>query len=282
MPLVVADELIGFVVLCPARTSVEIDWEVSDLLRTAGRQSASYLLQMRLTEELLETRKFESFNRMSAFVVHDLKNIVTQLGLMMKNATRHRENPEFQKDMLATVENSLEKMRQLMLQLREGEAGPGGQAGVDLLPIAQRIEAVAAARGRRVEVRVDEPVVTRGHEERIERVVGHVVQNALDATPVGGRVWVAIGRHGDEARIEVGDTGSGMSNEYVRTRLFKPFQTTKPAGMGIGAYESFLYVRELGGSITVDSEPGRGTVMRIALPLLRSPTTTDLQVSRVP
>ena len=279
VPLIVADELIGFVALGAPRTPVDLNWEVTDLLKTASRQAAGFLAQMRATEALLETRKFDAFNRMSAFVVHDLKNIVTQLSLMLKNAQRLRDNQEFQQDMLATVESSLEKMRQLMLQLREGEAPPGGQSGVDLVPIVRRIEAVAAERGRTVEVLVVDPVVTRGHEGRIERVLGHVVQNALDATQPTDRVWLTLARCSGQARVEVGDTGQGMSPDYVQTRLFKPFQTTKPTGMGIGAYESFQYVHELGGSISVDTELARGTVMTIALPLFESQPVSDLQMS---
>ena len=125
VPLSMGDELIGFVVLASARTRVDVNWEVNDLLKTAGQQAASFLAQMQATEALLEVRKFDAFNKMSAFVVHDLKNIVTQLSLMMKNAKRLSGNPEFQQDMLMTVENSLERMRQLMLQLREGATPPG-------------------------------------------------------------------------------------------------------------------------------------------------------------
>ncbi|MDE2095001.1 MAG: PEP-CTERM system histidine kinase PrsK, partial [Burkholderiales bacterium] len=279
IPLIVADELIGFIALGRARTPVDLDWEVTDLLKTASRQAAGFLAQMRATEALLEVRKFDAFNRMSAFVVHDLKNIVTQLSLMLKNAQRLRDNAEFQQDMLATVESTLEKMRQLMLQLREGKAPPGGHSGVELAPIVRRIEAVAAQRGRIVEVRVDDPVVTRGHEERIERVLGHVVQNALDATGPTDRVWLTLGRCSGQAQIEVGDTGVGMSPEHVQTRLFKPFHTTKETGMGIGSYESFQYVRELGGTISVDSELDRGTVMTIALPLFETHRAGDLQMS---
>lgn len=277
IPLIVADDLVGFVVLGPPRAPLDINWEVTDLLKTASRQAAAFLSQMRATEALLESRKFDAFNRMSAFVVHDLKNIITQLSLMMKNAKRLHDNREFQQDMLATVENSLEKMRQLMLQLREGEAPPGGQSGVDLARIAQRIGAVAADRGRRVEVDVIDAVVTRGHEERIERVLGHVVQNALDATGSNDRVWLKVRRAVGQAQVEVGDTGSGMSQDYVKTMLFKPFQSTKPAGMGIGAYESYQYVRELGGTVSVDTELDRGTVMTISLPLFDSQVASDLQ-----
>ena len=275
VPLIVADELLGFVVLYRARTPFDLNWEVIDLLKTASRQAAGFLAQMRATEALLETRKFDAFNRMSAFVVHDLKNIVTQLSLMLKNAKRLHDNPEFQRDMLETVESSLEKMRTMMLQLREGEAPPSGQSGVELLPIVRRLEAVATGRGRTVEVEIVDPVVTRGHEDRIERVLGHVVQNALDATKPSDRVWLRLARSSGQAQVEVGDTGNGMSEEYVRTRLFKPFQTTKAAGMGIGAYESFQYVRELGGTISVDTALDRGTVMTIELPLFDPRPLTD-------
>jgi putative PEP-CTERM system histidine kinase len=276
VPLMVGEELIGFVVLASARTRVDVNWEVNDLLKTAGRQAASFLAQMQATEALLEVRKFDAFNRMSAFVVHDLKNIVTQLSLMMKNAKRLSHSPEFQQDMLMTVENSLDRMRQLMLQLREGATPPGTAFGVNLGTIIQRIEAVAAGRGRKLEVQLSEPVVTRGHEERLERVIGHVVQNAFDATDVGGRVWINLDRLSGQARIVVGDTGKGMSQDFIRDRLFKPFQTTKQAGMGIGAYESFQYVQELGGRIEVDSELGQGTTVKMLLPLFENQTESDL------
>lgn len=276
VPLMVGEELIGFVVLASARTRVDVNWEVTDLLKTAGRQAASFLAQMQATESLLEVRKFDAFNRMSAFVVHDLKNIVTQLSLMMKNAKRLSHNPEFQQDMLMTVENSLDRMRQLMLQLREGATPPGTAFGVNLGTIIQRIEAVAAGRGRKLEVQLSEPVVTRGHEERLERVIGHVVQNAFDATDVGGRVWINLDRLSGQARIVVGDTGKGMSQDFIRDRLFKPFQTTKHAGMGIGAYESFQYVQELGGRIEVDSELGQGTTVKMLLPLFENQKESDL------
>jgi signal transduction histidine kinase len=115
--------------------------------------------------------------------------------------------------------------------------------------------------------------MTRGHEERIERVIGHLVQNALDATDAakpGGRVWIRLVRHGGQALVEVGDTGVGMDPQFMRDRLFKPFQTTKQAGMGIGAYESNQYVQELGGKMTVESAAGEGTRITVQLPLFEA------------
>lgn len=278
VPLLLGPQLQGFVLLASPRTRMDVNWEVNDLLKTAGRQAASYLAQMQATEALLEARKFEAFSRMSAFVVHDLKNIVTQLSLMMKNAKRLAHNPEFQADMIMTVENSLERMRQLMLQLREGAAPAGAAVGVDLGRIARTLEASVQRRGRALAVEVPEPVATRGHEERMERVIGHLVNNALDATTPPQRVWLRIDRHGSHARVEVGDNGHGMSEAFIRDRLFKPFQTTKNTGMGIGAYESFQYVQELGGKVDVRSREGEGTVVTLLLPLIDAFARSDLQI----
>jgi putative PEP-CTERM system histidine kinase len=268
VPLTTATKMVGFVVLTTSRTRIDVDWEINDLLRTAGSQAASYLAQMQATEALLEARKFESFNRMSAFVVHDLKNIVTQLSLMVRNAERHADNAEFQRDMLLTVRHSVERMKQLMLQLREGATPAVGSCGVSLNSVVSRIQAAKSGLQPVLEINLSESLVTRGEEERIERVIGHLVQNALDATTPEGRVWVTISRDNGMALIEVGDTGAGMSTEFVRERLFKPFQTTKLSGMGIGAYESHQYIRELGGNIQVESQENVGTRFRISLPLI--------------
>ena len=282
VPLSVGETMIGFVILSSARARTDVNWEVNDLLKTAGRQAASFLAQMQATEALLEVRKFDAFNRMSAFVVHDLKNVVTQLSLMMKNARRLQDNPEFREDMLMTVDSALERMRKLMLQLREGATPPGTAFGVDLEAIAQRIAAMATARGRKLEIDIATAVVTRGHEERLERIVGHMVQNAFDATDPQGRVWLKLDRSSGQALIEVGDTGQGMSDAFIRERLFKPFQTTKKAGMGIGAYESYQYVQELGGKISVDSQVGHGTIVTVLLPLFESQRHSDLQPLETP
>ncbi len=276
VPLLAGDDLLGFVLLAHPRTRVDVNWEVLDLLKTASRQAAGYLAQMQATEALLEARKFEAFNRMSAFVVHDLKNIVTQLSLMLKNAERLHDNREFQADMLLTVESSLAKMRRLMLQLREGSAPAGGSVGVELGPIVQRLQGLAKARARMLEVTQLERLATRGHEDRLERVLGHLVQNALDATASGGRVWMSVERYSGQVRIEVGDTGVGMTEEFVQTRLFKPFSTTKGSGMGVGSYESAQYVRELGGSIAVESRPAEGTHITVFLPLFETQHDSDL------
>jgi putative PEP-CTERM system histidine kinase len=265
LPLAVGDELIGFVVLTPPRVQVDVNWEVLDLLRTASRQASSYLAHMQATDALLEARKFEAFNRMSAFVVHDLKNLVAQLQLTLRNAQRHRDNPDFQQDMLATIEHTVERMNLMMRQLRSGATPIENPGLVDLGSVVQRVKSVRASSHPRLELHLRDGVVAVGHEERLERVIGHLVQNALDAVGDEGRVTLRIARDGAAAVVEVADNGPGMSPEFVRERLFKPFESTKPAGMGLGAYESQQYVRSVGGRIDVDSEVGRGTTVRLVL-----------------
>lgn len=276
VPLWQGKNLLGFVILARSRTPVNVNWEVTDLLKTAGHQAASLLSQMQSTEALLESRKFEAFTRMSAFVVHDLKNIVAQLSLMMKNAKRLQGNPEFQADMLMTVENSLERMRQLMLQLRGGTTPDVSAFGVDLAKVAERLFIEAQQRGRHIQLDVSDSVFIRGERERLERIIGHLIHNALDATEPEKRVWIKVFRMGSQACVEVGDHGCGMTEEFVQNRLFKPFQTTKEAGMGIGSYESFQYVRELGGRVSVESQVGKGTVVKLNLPLVEISRKSDL------
>jgi putative PEP-CTERM system histidine kinase len=266
VPLLSGTELVGYVILANPRTEIEVNWEVLDLLKTAGRQAASFLGHTAATERLLESSKFDAFNRMSAFVVHDLKNLVAQLSLMLSNAERHRDNPEFQRDMLTTVEHVVGRMYHLMLQLRT-EGAPVEKAHVTQLETVVRRVCATKSIGRTpILLDIQHAATTVGHEDRLDHVIGHLVQNALDATRDGGSVTVRLGREGPHALLEVVDTGVGMTPEFVRDRLFKPFETTKPDGMGIGMYESRQYVMTLGGEIVVDSAPGKGTRIRVLLP----------------
>lgn len=267
IPLVTLDELLGFVVLASPRTHLDVNWEVLDLLKTAGRQAASFLGQMQAAEALLESRKFDAFNRMSAFVVHDIKNLVAQLSLLLKNTERHRDNPEFQADMYATIDHAVERMKRLLMQLRAGTAPIDKPGAVDLGAVVRRIEKTTAAMKPALAVDVEPDVVTLCHADRIERVLGHLVQNAREAVEEKGKVWVCLRRVNGHASLEVGDDGHGMSAEFIRERLFKPFQSTKPSGMGIGVYESSQYIAELGGRMLVDSQPNVGTRVTILLPL---------------
>ncbi len=265
VPLTNSGELIGFVVLARPRAKIELDWEVLDLLKTAARQAASYIAYTRATEALLESKKFDAFNHMSAFVVHDVKNLVAQLSLLLKNAERHKDNQAFQADMLTTIGHAVERMKQLLTQLRAGSTPDNQPSPVGLASIIGRIGRSRGGFKPPLTVAIDGDIEVMGHADRLERVIGHLVQNAVDATPEDGRIWLKLLRDKGLAIVEVGDTGHGMSREFVRERMFKPFRSTKASGMGIGAYESSKYIGELGGKISVDSRENIGTVVRIEL-----------------
>jgi putative PEP-CTERM system histidine kinase len=265
VPLLAHEDLLGFVVLATPRAKIEVNWEVRDLLKAAARQVASFLAEVRASEALLEARKFEAFNKMSAFVVHDLKNVVAQLSLLLRNAERHGRNARFQEDMFATVRHAEARMQKLLQQLGGGSRGDDGVRPVQL---ARVVERVVAAKSAHIVVRAERrDVAALAHESRFERVIGHLVQNALDATREAGEVRVSVSAEGANAVIEVADSGCGMSEAFVRERLFRPFQSTKANGMGIGVYEVAQYVKEMDGRIEVDSRPGVGTRFRVMLPL---------------
>jgi putative PEP-CTERM system histidine kinase len=274
VPLISGNQLIGLVVLNAPRTPFEIDWEVLDLLKSAQRQAASYLERMLAVEALLEAQKFDSFNRMSAFIVHDLKNLVAQLSLMLKNAERHKHNPEFQQDMLETVSHAEAKMRALMQQLQEKRSIDPPKV-VCVSAVLSKVVQSKRAMSPLVQYidRLKEAPEVLAHPERLERIVGHLVQNALDATPDDGRVTVSaeLGSPG-WVRAVVEDNGCGMSPAFLRERLSRPFETTKSTGMGIGVFESRQYVNEIGGRIRFDSEEGCGTRVTLELPLVRRDT----------
>ena len=267
VPLMLHDELLGFVVLKHSLGNVTFNWEVSDLLKVAARQAAAHLAQMRASNQLIVARQFESFNRTTTFVIHDLKNLVAQLSLLLANAEKHKHNPEFQADMLDTVENAVARMNKVLAQLRRGSDTAQAQsiALADILA-----DAAASKQAFKLRPAVDLPPASlrvRAERERLTRAIGHLLQNALEATPPGGQVTLRGFLESAQAIVEIADTGSGMDEEFIRTRLFQPFDSTKGAGMGIGAYECRETIRALDGRLEVDSTPGRGTRFRISLPL---------------
>ncbi|MDQ1830167.1 XrtA/PEP-CTERM system histidine kinase PrsK [Massilia scottii] len=274
VPLMLQGRLFGFMLLLQPRSAITLNWEVIDLLKIAGSQAASYLAQHEAASALMLARQFESFNRMSTFVVHDLKNLVSQLGLLIPNAEKHKDNPEFQRDMLETVTLSVQKMR-LMLQKLSRSASQERPAPLSIEKLLVQAVASKAAFEPRPLLTIAEPRLrVLADWERLERVVGHLIQNAIEATPKEGQVAITLSRANDSVIIEIRDTGEGMSEEFIRERLYKPFESTKSAGMGIGAFESREYIHELGGSLTVSSTPPEGTTFRITLPLCQQDTQT--------
>ncbi len=268
VPLILHERLLGFIVLARSRAELVFNWEVSDLLKTAGRQVASYVAHTEAAQALTVARQFESFTRTTTFVVHDLKNLVAQLRLLLDNAEKHKRNPAFVDDMLDTVANSVRKMQGLLTQLRSGSPAAENVLPLDLREVLRRIVVRHSHSQPKPELKLpDSPVSARADSERLERVLGHLVQNAVEATAADGEVRVHLSLREDSVLIEVVDNGKGMSEDFVRNHLFQPFETTKATGMGVGAYEAREYIKELGGTIQVQSELNKGTSISILIPM---------------
>jgi putative PEP-CTERM system histidine kinase len=279
VPLLLQDRLFGLLLLQEPRSALRLNWEVIDLLKVAASQVASYLALQETTTALMTARQFESFHRMSTFIVHDLKNLVAQLSLMIPNAKLHRDNPEFQQDMLDTVDHGVQKMK-LMLQKLQRSDAPEAAGPLELAPLLAQMVAQRGSAMPKPVLRCDEPgLCVMAAHGRLERVLGHLLQNAIEATPRDGEVALRLRRDGDQVLVEISDTGQGMTPEFIRERLFKPFESTKAAGMGIGAFESREYVAELGGRLEVHSVPQRGTTFRVVLPGWRAADVPVIQAA---
>lgn len=278
-PLILHERLMGFIVLADARSPRDFNWEDSDLLKTVGRQVAVYIAQIQATEALVAARQFESFNRLSTYVVHDLKNIVAQMSLLLANAQKHKHNPEFQEDMLATVDNATQRMTRLLGQLRAGYQSAQQAESVELNQLLEQIvREKNQSRPAPQLLPSPQPLSVIANKERLGRVLGHLVQNAIDATAATGIVQITLQAAGENALLCVTDNGKGMDEDFVRDQLFRPFATTKSGGMGIGAYECREYVRELKGEIQVRSAVGQGSTFNVKLPLRQTlQSETEIQ-----
>ena len=280
VPLIHNERLTGFLVLGQPRAPRALNWEDYDLLKTAGRQVASYLAENQATRALAEARQFEAFNRRFAFVMHDIKNLVSQLSLVVKNASKHRGNPAFQEDMIRTVEDSVDKMNRLLVKLYSDRSRKAPQPVVDLVPLLNKLMAKKSATSPELnfESQVDS-ISVAVDEDRLAAVIGHLIQNAIEAVGDKDCVEVRLKRHLDKAIVEVEDHGPGMEPDFIRDELFRPFRSTKKSGYGIGAFECREFAREHGGFLDVSSLPGRGTTMRITLPTV-GPAALDADTRR--
>lgn len=266
VPLIHFGHLEGAVLLIRPPQARSLDWEDRDLLRVVGGQAASYLAEARGQQALSEALRFEEFNRRFAFIMHDIKNQVSQLGLLARNAERHAGNPEFHADMVATLGGSVERMNDLLARLSQhNKAKPDSPRKLPVMPVVER---VAAAK------RVFHAVVTMGPADlhavfdpvRLEQALDHLVQNAIDASDPSEPVCVFVRDDDEEVVIDVIDRGIGMAADFIRDELFRPFHSTKAGGFGIGAHEARALVRAMGGDIDVASRPGDGSEFSLRLP----------------
>ena len=268
VPLSHRTEVIGFVVLDRATHMINPDWEAFDLLRAAGRQAASYLAEERSTKVLRDSELLTEYSKRFAFVVHDIKNLASQLNLIVSNAARHIGDPEFQRDMLRTVEDSVARMNNLLSQLK-ADAAPRPPRLLNPNLVVSAVAAEFADAPVAVEARDEIGTCTVTIDpERLRSALTHLVQNAVDVSCPGDRVIISSHRFGTRLLIEVTDNGPGMDDAFIRDELFLPFRSTKSGGYGIGAFQTRELIRMAGGDLEVISEKGFGTRMRIILPLV--------------
>ncbi|MBV9842856.1 MAG: PEP-CTERM system histidine kinase PrsK [Sphingomonadaceae bacterium] len=267
VPLIHGERLEGVVVVARPAIDRMLDWEDFDLLRVAGRQVASHLAEARSQEALSAARRFDEFNRRFAFIIHDVKNLVSQLSLVARNAERHADNPAFRADMVATLKSSVDKLNELLARLSQHNTAKAEEPRP--LPLRDLVEQVARARsvGHDVRVAGRSDVVALADPARLAQALGHLVQNAAEASPDDEPVWISIDRVGLDAVVAVLDRGCGMSADFVRGQLFKPFASTKQGGFGIGAYEARGLVAAMGGRLEVESREGEGSRFAIILPI---------------
>jgi putative PEP-CTERM system histidine kinase len=265
IPLLHQQRLVGLVVLAAPEYRRQLDWEDFDLLRTAGNQAASSLAEALSQEALSHAQRFEEFNRRFAFILHDIKNLVSQLSLLARNAERHADNPEFRTDMVATLQSSVGKMNDLLARL--APHSPSRVQRIEAQPLRPILMGAIATRRRDRDVQLlgDASIPALVDATALEQAVGHLLQNALDASS-GEPVVLRVGRHDADVSIAIADKGVGMDGDFIRNRLFQPFASTKPGGFGIGAFEARSLITAMGGRLAVDSRPGQGTTFTILLP----------------
>jgi putative PEP-CTERM system histidine kinase len=267
VPLVHRDRFRGLLVLAKARAARELVTEDFDLMATVGRQVASYLAEEQAGNALADARQLEAFNRRFAFVVHDVKNLASQLSLILKNAEKHGDNPDFQRDVVATVRHSVARMNSILEQLGAERRKGANPSTLDLAQLVRTEWIDKPVALGRITFTVRRACSIEADQEQVLRVLHHVVQNGLDAAGTTGTVEITLNVESDFAVLQVKDDGPGMTADFIRDHLFRPFDSTKKSGYGIGAYQARQMVHGMGGRLEVASEPGKGTVIRILLPL---------------
>ena len=281
-PLIIGDQLTGFFLLTQSANTNPLIWEDLDVLKTVGRQLASYIVRQKSAEQLAEVKQFDTYNRLTAFIMHDLKNLIAQQALVVANANKHKENPAFVEDAIQTIANSVDRMNHLLKRLQSGPQSTSQQRAVSIHTVL--LEAIRKSVDRQpiptLRDRAEDVSITADHEQLI-MILMHVIRNAQDATNNDGFIDVSVVVEQNSINIDIEDNGCGMDAEFLRHRLFKPFESTKSSmGMGIGAYQVREFIRGMGGKLSVNSELNVGTTVCITLPINKS-AVSDVSTRRM-
>ncbi|MHA7881243.1 MAG: XrtA/PEP-CTERM system histidine kinase PrsK [Saccharospirillum sp.] len=264
VPLIAQNQLVGFVALEKPGLDGNPSWEDLDILKTVGRQLANHILIHTQEEQLSEARQLDTYNKLSAFIMHDLNNLIAQLALVVKNSERHKNNPAFIDDMILTVSNAVSRMKGLMQKFSRSDREVVTQVSL-FDAVEASIEACASGQPKPQLTVKGEGRNIQADRDRLILALKHLIKNAQEATPETGQVMVDVHAHANGLlTITIADTGSGMTQAFIEQQLFKPFETTKTGqGMGIGAYLTRSYFEELGATLDVTSEVGIGTTFTV-------------------
>ena len=267
IPIFKNTDVSGFFLLSLPKDRNLLNWEDRDLLFAISKQLNNYMSLNEANDSLAESKQFDAFHRMSAFLVHDLKNVQAQLGLINANAKKHRDNPEFIDDVFETIDSATERLNKVLEQLRNKQVIESAKKRVS---VNQIIEQIAKQRNidlPEVVLEVSEEIEIVIDQETFYSVLNHLVQNAQEATKNDGWVKIRAEIIAANLHIAVLDNGCGMSNDFIKNRLFKPFDTTKGnSGMGIGAYEAKQFIESAGGTLQVTSFENEGSIFNLIIP----------------
>jgi putative PEP-CTERM system histidine kinase len=269
VPLHAGDGCLGVVVLADRVNGAIYTLEELDLLKCIGDQLTSVLLNLRLASEVSRGKELEAFQMISAFFVHDLKNAATSLNLMLKNLPVHFDDPAFRADALRSVGNTAKRIDDMIARLSALRQRPDAmrvEADLNQL-VTEALEKVNDLPNVELtkELQPVPPIVA--DREQIESVVTNLILNARDALGAKGMIQVRTATQGKRVLLSVIDNGCGMSPTFLKESLFRPFQSTKKKGLGIGLFQARAIVRSHGGGMQVESEVGKGTTFLVSLPV---------------
>ncbi len=270
VPMLVGEEVVGLMMLGDRVSAASFTWQDLDLLKCIGDHIAAGLLNTRLSQKLLEAKELEAFQTMSAFFVHDLKNTANTLNLMLQNLPVHFDDPAFRADALRGISKTVTHINRLI-----GRLG-SIRHELQIKPVESDLnELMAKALAGWEEVagiNLKKEFAPLPHvnldPEQMLKVATNLIFNAREAVPsASGQVQIKTSQSNGWAVLAISDNGCGMSPEFLSRSLFRPFQTTKKNGLGIGMFQSKMIVEAHKGKIEVESEEGKGTTFRIFLPL---------------
>ncbi len=272
VPLSAGADILGFIVLGERIVGDSYDYEDFDILKTIAKQAAASILNAKLAEELARSREMDAFNKVSSFIMHDLKNQIYTLSLVAGNATDNMDNPDFQADAIETLNNTIKKMKGMMTKLSSLPKGLElKRTDVDPTQIVQEsLDASKFNGGKLLNVIKDFhklPKVSLDPAE-VQKVFFNILANAYDAIDSKGEIRISTGVDDGFVNISIADNGHGMSREFIDNSLFRPFKTTKEKGFGIGLCQCKAIIEAHDGRIEVKSKQGRGTEFSVLLPLM--------------